>query len=104
MEILNDPEIDAVIICSSTDTHSKISIEVAERGKHIFCEKPIDYDVAKIEKTLEAVKKVGVKYQVGFNRRFDHNFAKLKELIEEGKIGNPHIIKKLLQEIHKLHQ
>ncbi len=50
MEILNDPEIDAVIICSSTDTHSKISIEVAERGKHIFCEKPIDYDVAKIEK------------------------------------------------------
>ena len=51
------------------------------------------YDVAKIEKTLEAVKKAGVKYQVGFNRRFDHNFAKLKELIEEGKIGNPHIIK-----------
>lgn len=93
MEILNDLEIDAVIICSSTDTHSKISIEAAERGKHIFCEKPIDYDVAKIEKTLEAVKKAGVKYQVGFNRRFDHNFAKLKELIEEGKIGNPHIIK-----------
>lgn len=93
MEILNDPEIDAVIICSSTDTHSKISIEAAERGKHIFCEKPIDYDVHKIEKTLEAVRKAGIKYQVGFNRRFDHNFAKLKELINAGKIGDPNIIK-----------
>ncbi|SFC91368.1 inositol 2-dehydrogenase [Clostridium uliginosum] len=92
-EILNDPEIDAVIICSSTDTHSQISIEAAEKGKHIFCEKPIDYDVEKIKKTLSAVKKAGVKYQVGFNRRFDHNFNKLRELIQDGQIGDPHIIK-----------
>lgn len=93
MEILDDPEIQAVIICSSTDTHAKISIEAAKRGKHIFCEKPIDYNVDMINKTLKEVKKAGVKYQVGFNRRFDHNFSKIKDVVESGKIGEPHIIK-----------
>jgi len=92
-EILEDPEIDAVLICSSTDTHSQITIEAAEAGKHIFCEKPIDYDLDRIEAALKAVEKAGVKFQVGFNRRFDHNFRKVKELILEGKIGTPHIIK-----------
>lgn len=51
-EILNDPEIDAVLICSSTDTHSNILIEAADAGKHIFCEKPIDYDVNRIREAL----------------------------------------------------
>lgn len=92
-EILKDPDIDAVLICSSTDTHSQISIEAAEAGKHIFCEKPIDYDLARIDAVLKAVEKAGVKFQVGFNRRFDHNFKKVKDLILEGKIGDPHIIK-----------
>jgi len=92
-EILKDPDIDAVLICSSTDTHSQISIEAAEAGKHIFCEKPIDYDLARIDAVLKAVEKAGVKFQVGFNRRFDHNFKKVKDLILEGKIGAPHIIK-----------
>ncbi|MBU3135504.1 inositol 2-dehydrogenase [Clostridium gasigenes] len=93
LEILNDPEIQAVIICSSTDTHAKISIEAAQKGKHIFCEKPIDYNVGMINRTLEEVKKAGIKYQVGFNRRFDHNFSKIRDVIESGKIGEPHIIK-----------
>ncbi|NLM74082.1 MAG: inositol 2-dehydrogenase [Clostridiaceae bacterium] len=92
-EILKDPEIDAVLICSSTNTHSQISIEAAEAGKHIFCEKPIDYDLDRIDAVLKAVEKAGVKFQVGFNRRFDHNFKKVRDLILEGKIGDPHIIK-----------
>jgi myo-inositol 2-dehydrogenase / D-chiro-inositol 1-dehydrogenase len=92
-EILNDPEIDAVLICSSTDTHSPITIEAAKAGKHIFCEKPIDYDLDRISAALKAVEEAGVKFQVGFNRRFDHNFKKVKDLILEGKIGEPHIIK-----------
>lgn len=91
--ILEDPEVDAVLICSSTDTHSKISIEAAEAGKHIFCEKPIDHDLGRIQEVLEAVDKAGVKYQVGFNRRFDNNFRAIKEVVEAGKIGEPHIIK-----------
>jgi len=92
-EILKDPEIDAVMICSSTDTHSQITIEAANAGKHIFCEKPIDFDLDRIHQALDAVKKAGVKFQVGFNRRFDHNFKKVRELVREGKIGEPHIIK-----------
>lgn len=92
-KILNDPEIDAVLICSSTDTHSQISIEAAEAGKHIFCEKPIDHDLSRIQMALDAVKKAGVKYQVGFNRRFDHNFARINQITKDGKIGEPHIIK-----------
>ncbi|WZL72086.1 inositol 2-dehydrogenase [Clostridiaceae bacterium 35-E11] len=92
-EIINDPEIDAVLICSSTDTHAQISIEAAKAGKHIFCEKPVDLSVEKVEAVLAAVKEAGVKFQVGFNRRFDHNFRKVKELIEANKIGDLHIVK-----------
>lgn len=92
-QILNDPEIVAVMICSSTDTHSQITIEAANAGKHIFCEKPIDYDLDRIHTALDAVKKAGVKFQVGFNRRFDHNFKKVRETVKEGKIGDPQIIK-----------
>lgn len=91
--ILNDPEIDAVLICSSTNTHSQITIEAAEAGKHIFCEKPIDYDLDRINNALEAVEKAGVVFQVGFNRRFDHNFKKVHDTVSMGKIGEPHIIK-----------
>lgn len=92
-EIINDPDIDAVMICSSTDTHSQIIIEAANAGKHIFCEKPIDFDIARIHRALEAVEENEVKLQIGFNRRFDHNFRKVRNLVEEGKIGEPHIIK-----------
>lgn len=92
-KIINDPEIDAVLVCSSTNTHSIISIEAANAGKHIFCEKPVDLSVDKINATLDAVKKAGVKFQVGFNRRFDHNFKKVRDLIKEGKIGQPHIVR-----------
>lgn len=92
-EILQDEEIKAVIICSSTDTHSPISVEAIEAGKHVFCEKPIDHDIEKIKQVMEALKKTEVKYQVGFNRRFDHNFKAVKDAVESGKIGEPHIIK-----------
>ncbi|HLR35470.1 MAG TPA: inositol 2-dehydrogenase [Tissierellales bacterium] len=92
-DILKDTEIDAVLICSSTDTHAQIAIEAAESGKHIFCEKPVDLSTEKVEAVLEAVDKADVKFQVGFNRRFDHNFAKVKELIDSGELGDVHIVK-----------
>lgn len=92
-EILNNPEIEAVLICSSTDTHADIACEAAEAGKHIFCEKPVDLTVAKIKKVIAAVEKAGVKLQIGFNRRYDHNFAHIKELANEGKLGDLQIIK-----------
>ncbi|WP_312422396.1 inositol 2-dehydrogenase [Anaerospora hongkongensis] len=92
-KVIEDQDIDAVIICSSTDTHSQITIEAAQAGKHIFCEKPIDYDIDRIHQALEAVKIAGVKFQVGFNRRFDHNFKKVRELIQKGSIGDVQIVK-----------
>ena len=91
--ILSDSSIDAVAICSPTDTHAKIVIEAAQAGKHIFCEKPIDYNLVKIDAALAAVEKAGVKLQIGFNRRFDPNFRKVRQMVAEGKIGEPHIIR-----------
>jgi myo-inositol 2-dehydrogenase/D-chiro-inositol 1-dehydrogenase len=92
-EILADPEIDAVLICSSTNTHSPISVEAIKAGKHVFCEKPIDHDIEKIKEVIDALKTSKVKYQVGFNRRFDHNFEAVRNAVAAGKIGEPHIIK-----------
>ena len=87
-KILSDPEIGAVLICSSTDTHSPISLETIAAGKHVFCEKPIDHDVEKIKAVVEALKGSKLKYQVGFNRRFDHNFRAAREAVKAGKIGD----------------
>jgi myo-inositol 2-dehydrogenase/D-chiro-inositol 1-dehydrogenase len=92
-DIFNDPEIKAVAICSSTDTHAEMIIHAAQAGKDIFCEKPIDYDIGRIKEALAAVDEAGVKFMVGFNRRFDHNFKRVREAIESGEIGTPHIVK-----------
>lgn len=92
-EILNDPEIDAVLICSSTDTHARFIIEAARAGKHIFCEKPVDLDVQRIKESLKVVEEAGVKFQVGFQRRFDCNHKKVRDYVQEGKIGIPQVVK-----------
>ena len=92
-DIINNPDIEAVIICSSTDTHARYIVEAAKAGKHIFCEKPVDLTIEVIQNALDAVKKAGVKLMVGFNRRFDPNFLKIRQLVMEGKIGDPHILK-----------
>ncbi|GGD86162.1 inositol 2-dehydrogenase [Paenibacillus nasutitermitis] len=91
--ILSNPEIDAVFICSSTDTHVDLIKRAAARGKHIFCEKPVSMDIRQTEEAVEAVRKAGVQLQIGFNRRFDHNFKRLREHVQAGEIGSPHLIK-----------
>jgi len=91
-ELVQDPEVDAVFVCSSTDTHSAISYDAAMAGKHVFCEKPIDHDLERIEKVIAAVEKTGVKFQVGFNRRFDRNFKRVRDAVVSGSVGDPHII------------
>jgi myo-inositol 2-dehydrogenase/D-chiro-inositol 1-dehydrogenase len=92
-DILKNPDIQGVVICSSTDTHSKIIEEAAAAKKHIFCEKPIDLTLAKIESALKAVEASGVKFAVGFNRRYDPNFKRIADHIREGKIGQPQIVR-----------
>jgi myo-inositol 2-dehydrogenase / D-chiro-inositol 1-dehydrogenase len=92
-EILQDEEIEAVLICSSTDTHSKYIIDSAQAGKHIFCEKPIDYDLDMVRKAIKAADEANVKLMIGFVRRFDHNHRAVFDLVKAGKIGALHIIK-----------
>jgi myo-inositol 2-dehydrogenase / D-chiro-inositol 1-dehydrogenase len=92
-DVLADPEIGAVLVCSSTDTHADIVMAAAEKGKHVFCEKPVDLTVAKVKKALAAAAKAGVTLQVGFNRRFDHNFRRIRDQVREGAIGDPHIVR-----------
>ncbi|WP_028560276.1 inositol 2-dehydrogenase [Paenibacillus pinihumi] len=91
--ILQDEEINAILICSPTDTHISIIKEAAEAGKHIFCEKPISFNLQETAEIVELVKKHGVKFQTGFNRRFDHNMSRVEELVRAGKIGDPHMLK-----------
>jgi myo-inositol 2-dehydrogenase/D-chiro-inositol 1-dehydrogenase len=92
-DIMNDPHIQAVFICSSTNTHVPFIVEAAQAGKHIFCEKPVSLDYRQTAEALEAVKKAGVVLQTGFNRRFDHNFKRVRELVLDGTVGQPHLIK-----------
>ncbi len=91
-EMLADPALDAVVICSSSNTHAQMIGEAARAGKHIFCEKPISYDLGAIDEALETVRQAGVQLQVGFNRRFDANFARVRQVVESGEIGEPHFV------------
>jgi myo-inositol 2-dehydrogenase / D-chiro-inositol 1-dehydrogenase len=91
-EIFADPKIDAVLICTSTNTHADLIAAAAKAGKHIFCEKPISLSLEKIDGSLEAVKAAGVKLQVGFNRRFDSNFIRVREAVASGEIGTPNLM------------
>ena len=84
---LADESIGAVLIASSTDTHADLCIAAAKAGKAIFCEKPIDLSLARVDECLAVVRASGVPMLVGFNRRFDPNFASLKVRSGNGEIG-----------------
>jgi myo-inositol 2-dehydrogenase/D-chiro-inositol 1-dehydrogenase len=90
-EMLNDPSIEAVVICSSTNTHAQIIKEAASAKKHIFCEKPIALTIEEVNDALNSINISGIKFFLGFNRRFDPTFSKMKEEIKSGKIGTPHL-------------
>src|SRR5438128_8403223 len=90
--VLDHPDIQAVVICSSTNTHAQIIEEAAQAGKHIFCERPIALDLPSIDQALEAVERAGVKLQIGFNRRFDANYHRVRQAVEKGEIGQPHLL------------
>ena len=92
-KIFADPDIDAVFICSSTATHADFIIKAAQAGKDVFCEKPIHTDPAKIHEALDAVEKAGVKLQIGFVRRFDHNHKKVHDVVASGQLGDVHYVK-----------
>jgi myo-inositol 2-dehydrogenase / D-chiro-inositol 1-dehydrogenase len=92
-DLLDNPQIDALLICSSTDSHAPLICAAARAGKHIFCEKPIALELPAIDEALAAVESAGVKLQIGFNRRFDSNFRHLRETVARGGIGTPHLLR-----------
>jgi myo-inositol 2-dehydrogenase/D-chiro-inositol 1-dehydrogenase len=92
-ELLADKNIEAILIATSTNTHAFIMKDVAAAGKHIFCEKPLALELDKIDEALAAVKDAGVKLQVGFNRRFDKSFQRVRTIVASGEIGRPCILR-----------
>ena len=88
-KLLDDADIQAVVICSATDTHAQIIEEAAQAGKHIFCEKPIDLTLERIDTALAAVERGGVVFQIGLNRRFDANFRRVRQAVQQAEIGRP---------------
>ena len=91
--ILEDHSIEAVVICSSTDTHASLIEQAAEEGKHVFCEKPIALKLDVIDQVLATVNRTGAFLQIGFNRRFDPSFSRVRELVAGGKLGVPHTVR-----------
>jgi len=92
-EITADSHVEAVLVCSSTDTHASVVTEAAKAGKHVFCEKPLDLDLARVDAVLAATERARVKLQVGFNRRFDPDFASIRRRIAGGEIGAPELLR-----------
>jgi len=91
-EIAADPAIDAVVICTPTNTHADLIEKFAHAGKAIFCEKPIDLSVERVRQCLETVNQTGASLMVGFNRRFDPQFAAARQAILNGKIGDVEMV------------
>ncbi len=91
--MFEDSDIDAICICSPTSTHADLIVGASGAGKHVLCEKPISLDLDKTRNCLQQVKESGIKLQIGFNRRFDPNFLKVKEIVAEGKIGKVHQVR-----------
>jgi len=91
-EIMASPDIDGVIIATPTDLHAEQIELAAKAGKAIFCEKPIDLSVERVRQCLDVVEETGVKLMVGFNRRFDTSFNRLKSEIDTGTVGDVELI------------
>jgi len=91
-EILADKDIDAVLIGTPTDTHADFIDRAAKAGKAVFCEKPVDLSSKRIRMTLERVEKAGIPLMIGFNRRFDPNFAALQKRLADGVAGDVELV------------
>ena len=92
-DLIQDESVQAVAICSPTTTHVEILEMAIAAGKHIFCEKPLDLSIEKIKRIKQLAEDKAVKLQVGFNRRFDANFRQIRRQVEDGIIGDPHILR-----------
>jgi myo-inositol 2-dehydrogenase / D-chiro-inositol 1-dehydrogenase len=92
-EVLGDPKLDAVAICTSTDTHVDLLVAAAASGKAIFCEKPVSLDLDEVDRALAAIEAAGAPLQVGFNRRFDPAHRSVRDAVAGGTIGPVHLVR-----------
>jgi myo-inositol 2-dehydrogenase/D-chiro-inositol 1-dehydrogenase len=86
-------DLDAVAICSSSDTHVELLLAAAEAGKAVFCEKPVSLDLTELDRALGAVQSAGIPFQIGFNRRFDPGHASVQQAVVSGAVGEPHLVR-----------
>ena len=92
MDVITDPEVDAVWICSPSQFHADQIKACAANGKHVFCEKPIATDLAETVEAINACNEAGVKLMIGLQRRFDPNFLRVKQAVEKKEVGEPIIV------------
>ena len=91
-QILADKSIDAVLIATSTNTHSELMEQATAAGKAVLCEKPVDLDLQRARECQVRIQKTGQPVMIGFNRRFDPNFAALQYALSEGEIGKAELL------------
>src|SRR5919107_1035779 len=96
--ILADADIEAVVIAASSQVHADLVIAGAAAGKAVFCEKPMGMDLDEIERGIEAAQRAGVPLQVGFNRRFSADFAAAHQVIVDGGIGTPQLMRSVTRD------
>ena len=92
-ELIESPDVDAIAICSSTDTHIDLLVAATEAGKPVFIEKPLSLDLAEVDRGLAAVRDSGIAVQVGFNRRFDVSHRSVRDRVMSGEIGDVHMVR-----------
>jgi myo-inositol 2-dehydrogenase/D-chiro-inositol 1-dehydrogenase len=92
-EVLAADDVDAVAICTSTDTHVDLIVAAAEAGKAIFCEKPVSLDLAEVERAMSAVDAAGVPFMIGFNRRFDPGHQSVRDCVADNGVGDLHVLR-----------
>ncbi|MFT4008632.1 MAG: inositol 2-dehydrogenase [Nocardioidaceae bacterium] len=92
-DLLAADDVDAVAICSSTDTHADLVVAAAEAGKAVFCEKPVSLDLGQVERALAAVERAGVPFMIGFNRRFDPGHKSVRDAVADGVVGDLHVLR-----------
>jgi myo-inositol 2-dehydrogenase / D-chiro-inositol 1-dehydrogenase len=98
LELVADPAIDAVAICSPAATHADLVVAAVQAGKHVFCEKPMALTLADADRAIEAALAAGVALQVGFNRRFAVDFADMRARIGDGAIGTPQLLRSVTRD------
>jgi myo-inositol 2-dehydrogenase / D-chiro-inositol 1-dehydrogenase len=98
LDLIADPSVDAVAICSPAASHTDLVVAAAHAGKHVFCEKPMALTLDDADRAIDAARTAGVALQVGFNRRFAQDFADVRAKIVEGSIGTPQLLRSLTRD------